>query len=165
MKNQSVVQHLLGFNEVFDRINRINLRMPQGFRIYIRSEKIWIGGKEDGSTYLHLELIPAKVSELDRPLADGDLDISILPQGMGEEIETGVSRQFVDCVLRGELLNGLWLRVSFNKEYDYLVLLADREAQSLPHLKTTGLEIARMIRLQIPQAVEETLPPKMAVAV
>lgn len=163
MKNRSVVQHLLGFNEVFDRINRINLRMPQNFRIYIRSDKVWMGGHEDGSSYLHMERIPAKAHVLNRPLADGDLDIKVDPQGSSFEVEPGIVSQKVDCTLRGEKLSGLWLRVAFNEESHYLVLLAGKSPEQFPALRDAGMELARTISSQIPTSKERTVFRRVAV--
>lgn len=165
MKNQSVVQHLLGFNEVFDRINRINLRLPRNFRIYIRSDKVWIGGHEDGSGYLHMERIPANAEVLTRPLADGDLDIQVNPQGHTFEVEPGVLSQKVDCTLRGEQLSGLWLRVAFNEDHHYLILLAGRAPEQFPSLRDAGMDIARTIRSQVPTTEQRTVSRRVAVEV
>ncbi|PHN01686.1 hypothetical protein [Flavilitoribacter nigricans] len=151
MKNQSVVQHILGFNEVFDRISRINLRLPQNFRIYVGTDKVWIGGKDDGSSYLHIEKISAKALELTKPLADGDLDIQVYPQGHGSETEEGVVSQKVACTLRGEKLSGLWLRVAFDEDYHYLILLAGKSPEQYVALYDAGMEIAQGIRSQVPK--------------
>jgi hypothetical protein len=153
MKNQSVVQHLLGFNAVFDRISRINIRLPEKYRIYIRSEKVWIGGKEDGTSYLLMERIPAKALELSKPLADGDLDIKVFPKGQGSEMAEGIVSQKIDCKLRGEKLTGLWLRVAFSPQFHYLILLAGESPEMYPELESAGQEIARTIRSQIPDFV------------
>ena len=153
MKNRSVVQYLLGFNAVFDRICRINLRLPEKYRIYIRSEKVWIGGKEDGSNYLLIERISAKALELSKPLADGDLDLKVFPQGCGSEMEKGIVTQKIDCKLRGEKLTGLWLRVVFSQQFHYLILLAGESPEMYPELESAGREIARTIRSQIPDLV------------
>lgn len=165
MKNRSVVQHLLGFNAVFDQISRINLRLPQQYRIYIRSEKVWIGGHEDGSSYLHMERISAKALELTQPLAGGDIDITVDPQGHGHEVEAGVVTQKMNCVLRGETLSGLWLRVVFNEDHHYLILLAGRAPEQYPSLREAAMEIAATIRSQIPQPKPKKIQRRVAVEV
>lgn len=141
----------MGYNVVFDQINQINLSLPQQYRIFIRTDKVWIGGKEDGSTYLHIERILAQALELNRPLADGDLDIQVYPSGLGEEMDNGIMAQDISCRLRGEDLNGLWFRVTFSEQHHYLVLLAARGEAQYPELKDAAFEIAQMIKTQAPK--------------
>ena len=156
MKNQPSINHRLGSRQVFDPLTQISINIPADYRIYNRLPGIWIGGAEDGHSYLHIERISARALEMPTALAGGDLDITVYPSGLGQPLGEGIMKQNVFCKLRTDELMGCWLRTTISDDYHYLILVAAKENASLQNLQATATTIAMAMMSQVPK--------KMAIA-
>ncbi|MCB0631966.1 MAG: hypothetical protein KDD15_19605 [Lewinella sp.] len=150
MKNLPKTLNRLGYPQIMDKHTDLELDLPETYRIYNRLPGIWIGGTEDGTTYLHVERLPADVQHMPKQLAQGDLDIQISANGLEHTLEYGIAGQRIICQLKGEKLDGLWLRVTFNDLGDYLLLVANADELNFEHIKNVAMKMARSIRGQAP---------------
>jgi hypothetical protein len=150
MKNLPKTQNRLGYTQIMDKHTQLEFNLPIGYRIYGRLPGMWIGGTEDGSTYLHLERLPADAESMPCQLAQGDLDLQVTTHGVEHELEDGIVGQRIICQARTEELHGLWLRVSFHELGDYLLLVASAEAANFEEMKSVAMGMARAIRRQAP---------------
>lgn len=156
MKNPNSFQSRLGYTQIMDRANHLHLNMPKGYRIYNQLPKVWIGGSEDGSVFFYMERLPSYALQISGSLAESELNIRVFTRGRGQLYGEGMVGQNIGCELRGEMLSGFWLRVTFDDNCHYLLLLAGRDTDQVPALQAIALELAQQIRKEVPEAAALT---------
>lgn len=138
----------IGLHYLYDPKTGIQQDLPIGFQIYHYTDKVWVGGSNDGKYYLQIERIRGK--HIPTILAEGDLGLFLTSVRPPNKITANLSGVQVAGTLRSQDLVGYLAKVDLpdKHQYSYLILIASEKGSPITPSLDYAIRLANDIETQ-----------------
>ena len=134
----------IGAPAIFDAKTGSYIMLPDGFRISQSNGKTWIGSSADGQTFLLAERFASSEQAIPSILAEGDLGLFLVSTRPAiEQISPSIAGIEASGEFAGKEIRAYLARVSVDKKWSYLVVVAGEAYVKIAGLRKAALDIAQ----------------------
>ena len=134
----------IGAPAIFDAQTGAYVMLPDGFMINQSNGKTWIGSSADGQTFLLAERFASSEQAIPSILAEGDLGLFLVSTRPAiEQISPSIAGIEASGEFAGKEIRAYLARVSVDKKWSYLIVVAGEAYEKIAGLRKAALDIAQ----------------------